>query len=167
MLARVFPFPHIPKSPQCSFLSPTVLSPQFFQDHLNLQFHCTLLLSMVSGFPHSPLMVLGLFIALVFLPWFQSFLIHQPCSQGSPALPYFLYGLRATQHFSHCDRTTVSTLPRQDPAQSPGQAMKAEEKAAQELSMLREGTGCKSVSVPKKDWLKTSVCHPPALKRCK
>lgn len=98
-----FPFPHVPKcllSALSSALSHCLISaPPFSQDHPHLQLHCTPFLSMVSGFPHSPPMVLGLFTALIFLPWFQGFLIHPPCSQGSPALPHFLYGLRASQQF--------------------------------------------------------------------
>lgn len=101
LVARVSAFPHVPKSPQCSLLSPTALSVHlhFFQENPYLQLHCTLFLSVVSGFPHSPPTVLGLFIALVFLPWFQGFLIHPPCPQGSPALPHLLKGFRAPQHF--------------------------------------------------------------------
>lgn len=87
-------------SPVLSPLSHCLISaPPFPQDHPHLQPHCTPFLSMVSGFPHSPPMILGLFTALIFLPWFQGFLIHPPCSQGSPALPHFLYGLRASQQF--------------------------------------------------------------------
>lgn len=101
LVAGVSPFPHVPKSLHCSFLSPTVLPVHlhFLQDHPHLQFHCTPFLSMVSGFPHSPPTVLRLFIALAFLPWFQSFLIHPPCSQSSPALPHFQYSLRASRYF--------------------------------------------------------------------